>query len=101
MAASEASIAAPLARFPADDHGFLWLWDRHGRAHGRGILMHLEYGDCIIEDKKSGLSHPHHTASTACPACAALCQGLWVNVKTLNLELRKVLKQRRGGVRTL
>ena len=72
MEASEAPIAAPLPGFPADDQGFLWLWDRHGRAQGGEILMHLEYGDSIIDDKKSGLSHPHPTASTACPACAAL-----------------------------
>ena len=32
-------------------------------SRSRGILMHLEYGDCIIDDKKSGLSHPHHTAN--------------------------------------
>jgi len=72
MEASEAPIAAPLPGFPADDQGFLRLWDRHGRAQGGEILMPLEYGDCLFDDKKSGLSHPHPTASTACPACAAL-----------------------------
>ena len=72
MEASEASIAAPLARFHTGLPGFLRLWDRHGRAQRVEILMHLEYGDSIIDDKKSGLSHPHPTASTACPACAAL-----------------------------
>ena len=72
MEASEAPIAAPLARFHTGLPGFLWLWDRHGRAQRVEILMHLEYGDSIIDDKKSGLSHPHPTASTACPACAAL-----------------------------
>ena len=72
MEASEAPIAAPLPGFPADDQGFLWLWDRHGRAQRGGLLMPLEYGDCLFDDKKSGLSHPHPTASTACPACAAL-----------------------------
>ena len=67
MEASEAPIAAPLPGFPADDQGFLWLWDRHGRAQRVEILMALEYGDWLLDDKKSGLSHPHHTASTACP----------------------------------
>ena len=31
----------------------------------------------------------------------APCQGPWINVKTLNPSLRKVLGQRRRGVRTL
>ena len=72
MEASEAPIAAPLPGFPADDQGFLWLWDRHGRAQGGGLLLVLEFGDWYLDNKKSGLSHPHPTASTACPACAAL-----------------------------
>ena len=72
MEAPEATIAAPFPGFPADDQGFLWLWDRHGRAQRVEILMPLEYGDCLFDDKKSGLSHPHPTASIACPACAAL-----------------------------
>ena len=72
MEASEASIAAPLARFHTGLPGFLRLWDRHGRAQRVEILMTLEYGDLPLDDKKSGLSHPHPTAITACPACAAL-----------------------------
>ena len=45
MEASEAPIAAPLARFHTGLPGFLWHWDRHGRAQRVGILMTLEYGD--------------------------------------------------------
>ena len=52
MAASEASIAAPLPGFAADDQDFLWLWDRHGRAQGRGILLALKFHDWPFDDKK-------------------------------------------------
>ena len=38
-------------------------------------------------------------AAVVGPLCGS--QGCWVNVKTLNPSLRKVLKRRRGGVRTL
>ena len=51
----------------------LWLCDRHGRAQGVGLLLVPEFRDWYLDDKKSGLSHPHPSASTACPACAALC----------------------------
>ena len=45
MAASEASIAAPLPGFAADDQDFLWLWDRRSHAQGVGLLMTLEFHD--------------------------------------------------------
>ena len=66
-------LRASLPRFPVSLHGLLWLCDRRSRAQGVGLLLVPEFRDWYLDDKKSGLSHPHPSASTACPACAALC----------------------------